>query len=81
MAGNFIYGKHRTEMEMRLIRLLRTISAEDDFVHGVLIDLVTEEDQRTVADFIEYGQDVTYEGVILMALELGTRQRGKQNQT
>ncbi|MBR1781421.1 MAG: hypothetical protein IJ751_08490 [Oscillospiraceae bacterium] len=68
-------------MEMRLIRLLRTISAEDDFVHGVLIDLVTEEDQRTVADFIEYGQDVTYEGVILMALELGTRQRGKQNQT
>ena len=60
-----------TDLEDVLEEKLKTISSDDDFLVSIH-SMVSEypEDMQQVIDFIDEGEDVTYENVILLANSL-----------
>jgi hypothetical protein len=52
---------------------------DEEFVIGVLVDLETDFERQQVIDYIDKGKDVTYENIILFALEL-EQSRNQNNQ-
>ncbi len=43
---------------------------DEEFIIGVLADLETDLERQQVIDYIDSGENVTYESIILLALEL-----------
>lgn len=43
---------------------------DEEFIIGVLVDLETDFERQQVIDYIDNGENVTYESIILLALEL-----------
>ena len=60
-----------------LISKLRKISLDEDFIAGVLLDVENDDDKKALLNYIEAGQNVNYEQIILNALWL-YQQREKQ---
>lgn len=60
-----------------LISKLRKISSDEDFIAGVLLDVENDDDKKALLNYIEAGQNVNYEQIILNALWL-YQQREKQ---
>lgn len=60
-----------------LISKLRKISSDEDFIAGVLLDVKNDDDKKALLNYIEAGQNVNYEQIILNALWL-YQQREKQ---
>lgn len=54
----------------KLLEKLREIYDDDEFVMGVLTYADNEEDQQTIIQFIEKGEDVDDETVTVLAMEL-----------
>ena len=46
-------------------------SSDDDYILGVLAESEFDEDRKLIIDYIEKGEDVSYENVILFSLEVG----------
>lgn len=60
-----------SELQKSLIKKLRMIYDNDNFILGVLCDVwYSEEDQQAVIDFIDAGEDVDEETVTVLALNL-----------
>ena len=47
-----------TKLQEKLVDKLKTVSKDNDFILGVLMDAETEEDQQTIIDYIDKGEDV-----------------------
>lgn len=57
-------------MRRRLFDKLREIENDRDFVVGVMSSANSEEIAEAILDYIENGEDVTLESIILLSLEL-----------
>lgn len=75
----FRNGKLRSENALELSKLLEGISKDPEFILGVLNDLKTDEDNQKVIEYIKNGEDVSYENVILMALDLNLQRKKNNN--
>lgn len=68
-----------TELQIKLVKKLRQVYDDDNFVLGVLCDVwESPEDQQTVIDFIDAGDDVDDETVSVLAMDLGDAREGRQ---
>ena len=63
--------KQRSRTTLELIEKLRQFSSDDDYILGVLAESEFDEDRKLMIDYIENGEDVSYENVILFSLEVG----------
>ena len=54
----------------RLIEKLETISKDREFILSVINSARHIDDRIAIIDFIDNGEDVTYENIILLALTL-----------
>lgn len=75
----FRNGNLRSKKALELSNLLESISKDPEFILGVLNDLKTDEDIQKVIDYIQNGEDVSYENVILIALDLNLQRKQKNN--
>ena len=77
--AEYLYNKKISPVTKRLIEKLQLYWENDEeFVIGVLCDLKTDEERQLLCDYIDQGKDVSYENIILFALDLKL-QRNKQN--
>ena len=67
------------KIKNKLIEKLKTISEDREFIISVINSARHIDDRKTVIDFIDNGEDVTYENIILLALTLyEEREENKQ---
>lgn len=72
--------KMLSALDLELVERLKQFSSDNDYIIGVLLDVYNEDDKQALLDYIENGTDVSYENVILYALELG-QERDKISNT
>lgn len=53
-----------------LIYELKRYSQEDDYIIGILLDCESDDEKQLLLDYIRHGRDVSYESIILFALEI-----------
>ena len=70
-VSEYCETKQRSKATLELIEKLRQFSTDDDYILGVLADSEFDEDRQLIIDFIDKGQNVNYESVILFSLEVG----------
>ena len=70
-VSEYCETKQRSKTTLELIEKLRQFSTDDDYILGVLADSEFEEDRQLIIDFIDNGQNVNYESVVLFSLEVG----------
>ena len=70
-VSEYCETKQRSKTTLELIEKLRQLSTDDDYILGVLVDSEFDEDRQLIIDFIDKGQNVNYESVILFSLEVG----------
>ena len=70
-VSEYCETKQRSKTTLELIEKLRQFSTDDDYILGVLVDSEFDEDRQLIIDFIDRGQNVNYESVILFSLEVG----------
>lgn len=58
------------ELKNKLIDKLKTISEDREFILSVINSARHIEDRKAIIDFIDSGENVTYENIILLALTL-----------
>lgn len=63
--------KQRSKITLELIEKLKEYSTDDDYILGTLADSEFDEDRKLIIDFIDKGNDVNYESIILFSLEVG----------
>ena len=76
----YLKNKQPSKICLRLIEKLKDFSEESDFIIGALVFAETESDKEKLLDYIENGEDVSYENILLYALELDM-ERDKLNNT
>lgn len=69
--------KRLSEVSQTLKEKLQDFYNDRDFVVGVMSNAKHEEDRKTIIDFMDYGDEVTVENIILLSLELGN-ERGTE---
>ena len=70
-VSEYCETKQRSKTTLELIEKLRQFSTDDDYILGLLADSEFDEDRQLIIDFIDKGQNVNYESVILFSLEVG----------
>ena len=70
-VSEYCETKQRSKTTLELIEKLRQFSTDDDYILGVLADSEFDEDRQLIIDFIDNGQNVNYESVVLFSLEGG----------
>lgn len=60
----------RAEIKNKLIKKLKTISKDEEFILSIINFAKHIDDRKTIINYIESGDDVSYENVILLALTL-----------
>ena len=79
---DFIKTNRNDELSARLIKELKKVpNCDDDFIFGVLVYTKNDDDKREMIKFIQKGEDVTYEQVVLNALWLNQQRKNKQIMT
>nr|DAV53794.1 MAG TPA: hypothetical protein [Caudoviricetes sp.] len=59
-----------SDLAVELGKKLKSVYNNDDFITAVLSYADNEADQRSVIEFIDNGEDVTDENVLIFAMEL-----------
>lgn len=70
-VSEYCKKRHRSDTTLKLISKLRKYSSDDDYILGVLAESSFDEDRQLIIDFIEQGENVSYETIILFSLEIG----------
>lgn len=71
MTINEYLKKHpHSQVTLDLIERLKKYSTDDDYVLGNLAECKSESDKQDLLDYIQHGDDVSYENIILYALEI-----------
>lgn len=68
-----------TKTRVKLFEKLCSIYDDRDFVVGVMSNVVTDKDSQALLYYIENGEDVTIESIILLSLELGIASEESEN--
>ena len=64
-------------IKSKLIEKLKTISEDKDFLVGVVSNAKHDDDRETIIEYIDKGENVSYEQLLLLSVYLG--QKRKQN--
>ena len=62
-----------TKLQEKLVDKLKTVSKDKDFILGVLMDAETEEDQQTIIDYIDKGEDINEQNISLLSVFLDNK--------
>lgn len=65
------------DVKRKLFDKLKEFHNDKDFVIGVMSDAQHPEDQQTIIDYMENGDDVTIENIILLSLYLNSERKNK----
>lgn len=69
MTINEYLKKHSSsKTTLDLIERLKEYSTDDDYVVGILLDCESEADKQELLEYIQNGEDVSYDNIILYAL-------------
>lgn len=60
-----------SKIAIELFQRLKAFNNNKDFVLGVMCNAPRDEDMKTILEFLDSGNDVTVENIILLSLELG----------
>ena len=66
-----------TEMDMELVRLLKEINPNKDFILAVMSDAISQTERRRVLDFIKAGNDVDRETIAVLAILIAQEREKK----
>ena len=73
------YQDKNDKLSACLIEELKKVpNCDDDFIYGVLVYTKNDADKREMIKFIQKGEDVTYEQVVLNALWLNQQRKNKK---
>ena len=75
----YIKNNKPSKVTLELIEKLKAFSNDDDYILGTLADSSYDEDRQLIIDYIEKGEDVSYENVILFSLEVGQNRKKRLN--
>ena len=64
-------------IKRELFDKLNSFHHDKDFVVGVMSNAKHEEDRKTIIDYMENGEDVTVENIILLSLHLNNERKTK----
>lgn len=71
MTINEYLEKHTSsQVTLDLIERLKEYSKDNDYVVGILLDCESETDKQELLEYIQNGEDVSYDNIILYALVL-----------
>ena len=59
------------EAAILLFNKLKAFHDDKDFVLGVMCNAPNDEDMQTIINYMDNGEDITIENLILLSLELG----------
>ncbi|MBQ3264247.1 MAG: hypothetical protein IJH07_00580 [Ruminococcus sp.] len=71
----YIQKKKPSKVTLELIERLKTFSQDPDYILGTLADSPYDEDRQLIIDYIDHGEDVSYENVLLFSLEVGQKRK------
>ena len=60
-----------SETAILLFNKLKAFHDDKDFVLGVMCNAPDDEDMQTIINYMDNGEDITIENLILLSLELG----------
>ena len=63
------------EMKRKLFDKLKAYYPDKDFVCGVISNVKNDIDRQALIDYIDYGDDVSVENIILYALDLNNKRK------
>lgn len=66
------------KIKIKLIKRLKTISDDEDFIIGVISNAKHDDDRKSLIEYIDKGEKVTYEQLLMLSLWLG-QERNKIN--
>ena len=66
------------KIKSALIEKLKSVSTDNDFVVGVISNAKNDVDRRAIIEYIEKGENVSYEQILLLSVWLG-QEREKMN--
>ena len=69
--------KRLSKVSQTLKDKLQTFYNDRNFIVGVMSNAKDEEDRKVIIDFMDNGDEVTVENIILLSLELGN-ERGNE---
>ena len=64
-----------TKVKNELIEKLKTISCDKEFLLSVVNHAKHIDDRKAIIDYIDNGEDVTYENLILLSITLGRKRK------
>ncbi|MBQ4129679.1 MAG: hypothetical protein IJD68_07940 [Ruminococcus sp.] len=71
MLSEYLQNKHVSRKALELITKLKNYyEGDEEFIIGVLNDLDTDDEVQTLIEYIKSGEEVSYESIILFALDL-----------
>ena len=65
------------EVKRKLFDKLKAYYPDKDFVVGVVSDVKEDEDREAIIDYIDNGEDVSVENIILLSLHLSNERNNK----
>jgi hypothetical protein len=66
------------EIKSKLIEKLKTISEDNDFLVGVISNAKHNEDREIIIEYIDKGEEVSYEQILLLSVWLGRERKNKK---
>lgn len=68
------------EVKKMLFDRLREYYDDKDFVSGVISNTKNDDDRKTILDYMDNGEDVTVENIILLSLQSEIKERDAQDE-
>lgn len=69
--NQYMQGKELTDTTLKLIdKMAKYAENDDEFILGMLVTLKTDKERKKVIEYIDEGNDVSYENLILLSLEI-----------
>ena len=62
-------------IKFKLFNKLKEFQNDKDFVVGVISNTKHDEDMQSIIDYIDNGEDVTIENIILLSLHLNQKRK------
>lgn len=70
-------GEKASKTAIFLFNKLKAFYNDKDFILGIMSNAPHEEDMKNLMDYMDNGQDVTIDNLILLSLELGNNREKK----
>jgi uncharacterized coiled-coil DUF342 family protein len=63
--------EERAKIKAALVEKLKSVSMDEDFICGVISNAKNNDDRKAIIEYIEKGENVTYEQILLLSVWLG----------